>query len=381
MAIGAVVGGSTGIVLDRAWRRGAFGSLVEGPGYEAWHDWESRHFPGALALVNAAILAASPHNIQPWRFRVDEGRVLIYVDPERRLPAVDPFDRERLIGLGCAVENLVTAAAGLGYGARVDWFPDTEPNLIAGIDLSPAAPVPSPRFDAIGRRHTNRGPYVRNRVLGSEIWGEFVALADDGAARLILLSADDREGWLYAQGTVLATQHLIGDAAVLKETHRWFRTTPAEANRFGDGVTLAAAGLPESTIRLALLMPGLTAEEAGQHWLEATRDQHCGTAPVFGLIAVREPAEAPAMFAAGRLWQRLHLQATARGVAMQPLNQLMEWADRDRVASRPSAAAETLAKLVGESRWRAVFGFRAGWPEQPALPSPRRPVDRVTDLS
>jgi hypothetical protein len=81
------------------------------------------------------------------------------------------------------------------------------------------------------------------------------------------------------------------------------------------------------------------------------------------------------------LWQRLHLQATARGVAMQPLNQLMEWADRDRVASRPSAAAETLAKLVGESRWRAVFGFRAGWPVQPALPSPRRPVDRVTDLS
>lgn len=379
MATGAVVGLGGGAVIDRGWRRGAFGSLIEGPGYEAWHDWETRHFPGTLALINGAILAASPHNTQPWRFRVDERRVAVYADPERHLSVIDPFDRERLIGLGCAVENLVTAGSGLGFATQVEWFPGADPDLVAAVAMSPSPPLASPRFDAIGRRHTNRGAYL-HRPIDSEHWTAFLDLAEDPQTRLLLLSADQREGWLFAQATIVATQRLIADPVVLKESHRWFRSTPAEANRFGDGLTLAATGLPESTIRMALLMPGPTPEEAGQHWLAATRDQHCATASLFGLIAVRDPVGATALLAAGRLWQRLHLEATARGVAMQPLNQLMERADRDRAAGRASPAADTLAALVGDSRWSAVFGFRAGWPEQPALPSPRRPVDRVTEL-
>ena len=61
---------------------------------------------GAAGLVRAGILAASPHNTQPWRFRVSPTRVELYADPARSLGAFDPYLREMHIGLGCAVENM-----------------------------------------------------------------------------------------------------------------------------------------------------------------------------------------------------------------------------------------------------------------------------------
>jgi len=47
---------------------GAF-SQGKVPAFEPWRDWNKPQ-TGILALVRAAILAASPHNSQPWLFRV-----------------------------------------------------------------------------------------------------------------------------------------------------------------------------------------------------------------------------------------------------------------------------------------------------------------------
>ena len=52
----AVVGGG----VWRAWDQGVF-SVGEGPAYEPWKDWRNIGNDVPLALVRAAILAASPH--------------------------------------------------------------------------------------------------------------------------------------------------------------------------------------------------------------------------------------------------------------------------------------------------------------------------------
>lgn len=56
-------------------------------------------------MVGGAILAASPHNIQPWIFEVSGKRIGLYTDPARRTGVLDPLGREHLVGLGCALEN------------------------------------------------------------------------------------------------------------------------------------------------------------------------------------------------------------------------------------------------------------------------------------
>ena len=98
-----VVGGG----VWRAYDQGVF-SVGEGPAYEPWRDWRRQDWrggssDGVLALVRAAILAASPHNTQPWLFKVTNSSIELYIDTKRNVGALDPYLREEHIGMGCAL--------------------------------------------------------------------------------------------------------------------------------------------------------------------------------------------------------------------------------------------------------------------------------------
>jgi hypothetical protein len=90
---------------------------------DAWQRW--REEAGPLGLVAAAILAANPHNLQPWLFRVTATTVDLFADLTRGIASLDPYGRERQVGLGCALENLVLAAATRGYQPTVTLLPST----------------------------------------------------------------------------------------------------------------------------------------------------------------------------------------------------------------------------------------------------------------
>jgi hypothetical protein len=124
-------------------------------------------------------------------------------------------------------------------------------------------------------------------------------------------------------------------------------------------------------------LPPVSAETADRQWLAATRDTHVATAPLLGMIAVEDLYDRPIALEAGRLWQRLHLLLTARGLVAQPLNQPAEIVDRERQLNRPARKAEAFAQLVGDGRWRPTFVFRAGYADRTANLSPRRPLQSV----
>jgi hypothetical protein len=64
-----------------SYEEGAF-SLGKGPAFAPWNDWNKPR-TGTLALVRAAILAASPHNTQPWLFRVNGNEIQLFSDRTR----------------------------------------------------------------------------------------------------------------------------------------------------------------------------------------------------------------------------------------------------------------------------------------------------------
>ena len=117
--------------------------------------------PGPLGAVAAAVLAASPHNTQPWIFGVGPDAIDVFVDSARSTGTVDPLGREQYVGLGCAVENLVLGCRARGLQPTVTLLPDGADGRPGGARraVQAAAAVSDRLYDAIGERHTNRGPY------------------------------------------------------------------------------------------------------------------------------------------------------------------------------------------------------------------------------
>lgn len=372
-----VVGG----VVWRASDKGVFSS-GQGPAYEPWRSWRTDAAEGPLVLVRAAILAANPHNTQPWLFHVSENAVALYADTRRHLGSFDPFLREMHIGLGCALENMVLAATANGYNAQIGYaggtlgpIPETPgPRLAARIGLAPVEGQPSALYDAIPHRHTNRGPYDLDRPLPGDAL-EAMARMDDDDIRLLLFTKEPQRA-RFAAAVVAATEAIVADHQMVRDSQRWFRSTREEVAKHRDGPTLDAAGLSPLMTALAKVLPPPSAEQGHRFWLEATRDVHVATAPVFGFLAVRNLDDRAHALRAGRLWQRLHLYATTRGLAMHPINQPVELVDRERQLGKPPEAARRLAALTKSAAWKPIFAFRMGYPVWEAALSPRRaPTD------
>lgn len=72
--------------------------------YSLWHLWNAPQLRGhPVALVAAAVLAANPHDTQPWLFQVGEDSIGICADLSRNLGTMDCRLREMHLGLGCAI--------------------------------------------------------------------------------------------------------------------------------------------------------------------------------------------------------------------------------------------------------------------------------------
>ncbi len=260
---------TAGGVAWRAWDRGSFGKIYEGTAFDPWEDWRNNRFKGPSDLVSAAILASNPHNSQPWLFRVDERRIDLYANMSRRLRSIDPFLREMYIGLGCAIENLMVAARGRGYEPRLVFFPSGgNQSLVARVELKSGSAAEIPHFRAIGERHTNRSEYDRGRDLPPAVIEAFNRRVWSRNVTLSSLSADDREGKLFAEGTIDATAKFIADPTLLEDSHHWFRYSLKEVNEKRDGLSVTGLWMPEWQARVALSLPESWLGDFGRKWLD-----------------------------------------------------------------------------------------------------------------
>jgi hypothetical protein len=365
----------------RAWDRGVF-SGATGLAYVPWDEWRGTETDGNRRPMRAAILAASPHDTQPWLFALSARDLIVYADRARHLGTFDPFRREMHLGLGCAIENFVRAARTFGIATdvqpatgRLELSPMPQPVVAARIALDVAHPTHDSLFDAIPKRHTNRGPY-RDEAPGPERLRTLAELVSSPNVRVVFIS---ERGARRELGSVIvkATERIIADPEMSTDSFRWIRTGRREVVAHRDGVTIDTSGTSRLMTIAGKMLPDLGAARTDQIWLETTRDVHTTTAPVFGLILVPDRLDMPKAIAAGRAWQRLHLAATVQGLAAQPLNQPVEMIDRNQMLGRNDEFGPSLAALARAEGWEPTFVFRLGYAKREGPRSPRRPLRDV----
>ncbi|HUO89394.1 MAG TPA: nitroreductase family protein [Rhizomicrobium sp.] len=368
----------------RIWDRGVFAG-VGGPAYDPWATWQGSIVDGIARPLHAAILAANPHDTQPWLFEIVNDTIVVYADRIRNLGSFDPFRREMHLGLGAAIENLVRAASVFGYtpyvrpvpGRLADTPPDT-PVAVAHILMDPGAPSRDELFEAIPDRHTSRGRYL-DRPVPPGALQRLAAQVNDADVRLVLLT-DAAARKDLASLVVGATERIVADPQMSADSARWIRTGRSEVEEHRDGVTVDAAGLSPATVMLAKLLPDQSPASQDRYWLANTRDVQVH-APVLGVILVKDRLDRVQSLSAGRAWQRFHLAATAAGFAAQPLNQPVECIDRNAMLGRADTWQNDLVKIAAAPGWQPTFVFRLGVAEKPAPLSPRRPLSMVMKSS
>jgi nitroreductase len=328
-------------------------------------------------------LAANPHDTQPWLFRLGDDSIDVFADRARNLGAFDPFRREMHLGLGAAIENLILASRAFGMAADVRpvdgtlaLSPDDAPAFGAQIAFTPTPAYRDALFNAIPMRHTNRGPYHADQPIGREHLQRFAQVSANSAVQVGFIDDAHARAELGAI-IVEATARIVGDPQMSADSARWLRTGRRDIETHRDGVTVETSGVSPLMTAVSKLLPDLDAKSADRYWLAMTRDAQIATASVLGVILVRNRLDMRSTIDAGRAWQRLHLAATAQGVAAQPLNQPVEWIDRTAMLGRADDFKSAIAKLASAPGWEPTFVFRLGIPERVAGRSPRRPLEEV----
>lgn len=375
-----VVGGG----VWRACDQGVF-SVGEGPAYQPWNDWRKDANDGALGLVRSAILAASPHNTQPWLFKVTNSAIELYIDTSRNVGALDPYLREEHIGMGCALENLMLAAVAKGDAAKLTLLPgklgsdpvEPKPRLLARVDLVPGTREEGELYDAIPRRHTNRGAYIPQKPIPPEVIDSLSRLPGDETGVKIFLFTADADRKKIVEISSAANREIYSEPDVVRGSDRWIRMNWSEVQKFRDGLTVDAFGLPPIAAAVSKMMPLWMLQRVAS---QGERDRYSElmlSAPLIGIIAVRDRYDREDCLRAGRIWQRAHLLATARGVAGRPCNEAVEMIDHEKALGKPAQVGGLLAEVLGDSAWQPTFVFYMGYPTLTARASPRRPIETV----
>lgn len=309
-------------------------------------------------LIRCATLAASSHNTQPWRFRIEPDAITITADLTRRCAVVDPDDAHLFKSLGCAVENLVHAAAAQGLATDVRF--DAERDAVV-VGLTPSATASATElFEAISSRQSTRQAFDGTPVTPEELTHLQAAGTGPGVRTALIIDPSQIAAIseLVAEGNMAQ----LTDRSFRNELISWIRFNPTSALHTNDGLAGRCAGSPSLPTRLGRLLAPLVIRARTQARTDTTNIRSSAGIAVF----VTRHDDKPAWIEAGRSYQRFALQAAALDIRAAFINQPIEVQSlRNRF--------EALLELDGEHTQLAVrFGHGELAPY-----SLRRPIDDV----
>ena len=345
-------------------------------------------------MVSHAVLAPSPHNAQPWFFVWRNGALEFRHDPTHDLPSLDFEQCATWATFGAAAENLLIASRAIGFEPSLDLFPDAkDARLVCRVSFSAREPQPSELLDFVPKRTTNRRRDSR-KVLDSAVCSALKDAVRSFGVRLQLAVTPEQ---LAEAGALMGACDRISymNRAIHHEAMSGFRWTREEVEQHRDGLDIATMELTASERASLWLLSKWEIVEAMKRFgagtaLEDLAKECAALSSAIGLLTISgtRPTD---YFRGGQALQRMWLESTRMGLALQPWTGLPYLFARVERGCGEGLSEDEINELLRlRTRYRALFDinngdaeillFRIGYAGPPSAVSLRRSLDSVLNF-
>lgn len=328
-------------------------------------------------LLETAIHAPSPHNVQPWRVRIHDDREAdLLIDSARTLPKEDHTGSFIILTMGMFIEALSLLAAPRGYGLHHDLFhaPEWYAGAIldtrghsclpfARLRLVPNDEAPSSDLDpaVFLKRRTSRLSLLPRAVpskatqalksLAAEWDQRYEQVADASAIERVL----DRN--------IAAVFEDLNSRDYHDEITSWFRFTDRASLRHRDGLDYRCMNTPRPTYWLTARFPKMLLLPGARSLLARVYRSQLGTVPTIGILAGAfwKPSAA---LETGRFLMRFWLETARHDLYIHPYGNLV---------TNKQAARWMLGETGVPDIWLV---FKIGYSAEPPK-SHRLPIERI----
>ena len=331
---------------------------------DAGPDGHSTVFLGKVrtSILSYAALAPSGHNSQPWFVKINNpNEWIIGADPNRRLPAVDPNNREVMLSLGAFAENLALAAGTFGFEPEIEVIAQDpfEPEVLK-VSLTPATAADYP-LQRINRRMTVKNGYLPNEIKNEDI----KLLSKPLNGRLFYFPAGTEHANCIQQGAIENFRIQAQRDEAQRELVQWVRTSNQDAERYRDRLTVKGMEIrgfkgwfvrnfvqPQDFMKSSFRRQGV--------------DQTAALARQGGgwLVITSRGSTVADLIETGRRFERMALLARERNIAIHPMTQYLE-----EKSGVNQIAADHQASMIPQ--FLLWVGYLKRYPEPVSL---RRPV-------
>lgn len=308
----------------------------------------------AKLLISFAILAPSGHNSQPWQFQVSDNEIIIAPDYSKRLDVVDGNDRELFMSLGCATENLMTAARHYGYDSKYDFH---DGKIVVTFSKQYAYNDDT-LFDAITKRHTHRGNFSGAKISDNILQNISATILQDNAS-VMIYDSGSREAEIIKQKITEGNEIQMSDMAFKRELVSWMRFNKKHVNETHNGLCYNVLGFPAMPKPIGKRIVGMFLNPKAQN---KTDNAVNASASHFCVFCVKDD-NAKNWVDLGVFLERFLLKISSEGISYNFSNQPCEI----------PALKENLRQNLNLTAYPSVI-IRLGYGNEPKAFAPREDV-------